>query len=72
MDKETGKGLSSNDFTSAEKTKLAGVNEGAEVNVIDTIMVNGVAQPVTNKSVNLSVSADVETITTSEIDALFE
>lgn len=31
--KEAGKGLSSNDFTSAEKTKLAGVATGAEVNV---------------------------------------
>lgn len=71
VDKETGKGLSSNDFTTAEKTKLAGIGEGAEANVIDTIMVNGVAQAVINKAVNLSVTADVETITTSEIDALF-
>lgn len=30
---ETGKGLSTNDYTTAEKTKLAGVAEGAEVNV---------------------------------------
>ena len=30
---ESGKGLSSNDFTNAEKTKLAGIAEGAEVNV---------------------------------------
>lgn len=31
--KETGKGLSTNDFTSAEKTKLAGIEAGAETNV---------------------------------------
>ena len=31
--KETGKGLSTNDFTSAEKTKLAGIEAGAEKNV---------------------------------------
>lgn len=31
--KETGKGLSSNDFTDTEQTKLAGIAEGAEVNV---------------------------------------
>ena len=31
--KEAGKGLSSNDFTTLEQTKLAGIAEGAEVNV---------------------------------------
>lgn len=33
VDKETGKGLSTNDYTTAEKTKLAGIATGAEVNV---------------------------------------
>lgn len=33
IDKEEGKGLSSTDFTQAEKTKLAGIATGAEVNV---------------------------------------
>lgn len=33
VDKETGKGLSTNDYTTAEKTKLAGIQAGAEVNV---------------------------------------
>lgn len=33
VDKETGKGLSTNDFTTAEKEKLANVAAGAEVNV---------------------------------------
>lgn len=33
VDKENGKGLSSNDFTSDEKTKLANIAAGAEVNV---------------------------------------
>ena len=31
--KETGKGLSTNDYTSEEKTKLAGIEAGAEANV---------------------------------------
>ena len=31
--KEAGKGLSTNDFTDAEQTKLAGIAAGAEVNV---------------------------------------
>lgn len=33
VDKETGKGLSTNDFTTAEKNKLAGIQAGAEQNV---------------------------------------
>jgi hypothetical protein len=33
VDKVTGKGLSSNDFTTEEKNKLAGIEAGAEVNV---------------------------------------
>ena len=31
--KEAGKGLSTNDYTTAEKTKLSGIAAGAEVNV---------------------------------------
>ncbi|MBO7714633.1 MAG: hypothetical protein J6S85_13740 [Methanobrevibacter sp.] len=33
VDKETGKGLSTEDYTTAEKTKLSGIETGAEVNV---------------------------------------
>lgn len=33
VDKVTGKGLSTNDYTTTEKNKLAGIAEGAEVNV---------------------------------------
>lgn len=33
VDKVSGKGLSTEDYTTAEKTKLAGIAEGAEVNV---------------------------------------
>lgn len=33
VDKVTGKGLSTNDYTTAEQTKLAGIATGAEVNV---------------------------------------
>lgn len=34
VDKETGKGLSTNDYTTAEKNKLAGIESGAQVNRI--------------------------------------
>jgi len=41
VDKVSGKGLSTEDYTTAEKTKLSGVETGAEVNVIEGITVNG-------------------------------
>lgn len=53
VDKETGKGLSSNDFTSAEKTKLANVAEGAQANVIEGIQTAGTTISPTNKIVNI-------------------
>lgn len=53
--KESGKGLSANDFSDAFKTKLEGIAENAQVNVVESIKVNGVAQTVTNKAVNISV-----------------
>lgn len=34
VDKVTGKGLSTNDYTTADKTKLAGIEEGAQVNKV--------------------------------------
>lgn len=40
---EAGKGLSTNDYTTPEKTKLQGIAEGAQVNVIEGIKVNGEA-----------------------------
>ncbi len=55
VDKETGKGLSSNDYTTAEKEKLAGIAAGAEVNVVATVKVNGTALTPTDKAVNISV-----------------
>ena len=42
-------------FTTALKSKLDGVASGAQVNVIETIEVNGTAQPVTSKTVDISV-----------------
>lgn len=57
VDKEAGKGLSTNDYTTAEKTKLAGIAEGAQVNALENVKVNGVALPVTEKAVNIDLTA---------------
>lgn len=51
----SGKGLSTNDFTNEDKTKLNGIESGAQVNKIETIKVNNVTQTITGKSVNISV-----------------
>ena len=58
--KVSGKGLSTNDFTTAEKDKLSGVAAGAQENVIESVMINGVAVPVTSKAVNLDLSDYVQ------------
>lgn len=55
VSKETGKGLSTNDFTNTDKTKLNGIESGAQVNKLESIKVNGSVQPIANKSVDISV-----------------
>lgn len=55
VNKEEGKGLSTNDFTDDLKSKLEGIESNAEVNKIETIKVNNVTQTITNKSVNITV-----------------
>ena len=42
-------------MTAAEGTKLAGIETGAEVNVIESITLNGVAQTITDKNVALTI-----------------
>lgn len=55
--KESGKGLSTNDYTTAEKDKLTAIAAGAQVNVIESITVDGTAQTITEKAVALDLSA---------------
>lgn len=59
VDSETGKGLSTNDYTTAEKTKLANIEAGAEKNIIEVVKRNGTNLPVTNKTVNIAVPVNV-------------
>lgn len=59
-----------NNYTAAEKTKLAGVEAGAEVNVIETIKVNGTALvPDANKAVDITINT--ANPTNADIDGLF-
>jgi len=68
VDKTAGMGLSSNDYTTSEKNKLGGVESGAQVNVIESISVNGTTQTISNKNVNIPIS----TITNEELDEMVE
>lgn len=53
---EAGKGLSTNDYTSEDKDKLAGITAGANVNAIEAVKVNGVALiPDSDKNVDITV-----------------
>lgn len=56
VDKEDGKQLSSNDYTTTEKNKLAGISSGAQANVIETVQLNGSSITPADKTVNVQVS----------------
>lgn len=56
-------------FTAAEATKLAGIAEGAQVNVIESIKLNGTALSIDAKAVNIPlVTADTAGIAISSAD----
>lgn len=56
VDKVEGKQLSTEDYTTAEKTKLAGIAEGAEANVIEGVKVNGVEATITDKIAEVTIN----------------
>lgn len=58
--KESGKGLSTNDYTTPEKTKLAGIEEGANKTVVDVDLNKESTNPVQNKA----IATKLEEITT--------
>lgn len=63
VDKVDGKGLSTNDYTANEKTKLANVASGAQVNVLEGIQKNGDTVQIVNKIANISVPTKTSDIT---------
>ena len=56
VDKVSGKGLSTNDYTTTEKTKLAGIATGANKTVVDAALSNTSTNPVQNKAVYTALS----------------
>ena len=63
VDVVSGKGLSTNDYTSAEKQKLSGIASGAQVNVIESVKVNGAKVEPSSKAVDISVPTKVSQLT---------
>ena len=56
VDKVDGKGLSTNDYTTAEKNKLAGIATGATKVTVDSALSSSSTNPVQNKVVNTEIS----------------
>ena len=63
VDKESGKALSSNDYTDEDKAKLGGIAAEAQVNKIESIKVNGVVQTITSKEIDITVPTDNSSLT---------
>lgn len=57
VQKETGKGLSANDYTTKEKEKLAGIANGATKVIVDGELSSSSTNPVQNKIVNAALAA---------------
>lgn len=74
VDKVTGKGLSANDYTDAEKTKLAGIAAGAQVNAVTSVAGRTGAVTLSKSDVglgnvlNVASYAKTETYSQTEID----
>ena len=66
VDKETDKGLSTNDYTTSEKNKLSGIEAQANKTVVDSALSSSSENPVQNKVINTALGnkADSSTVST--------
>ena len=63
VDKIDGKDLSTNDYTTTEKTKLTSISSGAQVNVLEGIQKNGANVAITNTIANITVPTATSELT---------
>lgn len=63
VDVVSGKGLSTNDYTNAEKNKLSDIASGAQVNVIESVKVNGTKLTPSSKAVDVTVPTKTSQLT---------
>lgn len=57
VDKIAGKGLSTNDFSNVDKSKLSGIEADAQVNILEGVKVNGTDLTITDKKVDIDLSS---------------
>ena len=69
VDKVSGKQLSTNDYTTVEKNKLAGIQAGAQVNAVTSVNSKTGAVTVSKSDVGLSNVDNVKQATKTEFDA---
>ena len=62
VDKVSGKGLSENDYTTAEKQKLAGIEAGANKTVVDSSLSGSSENPVQNKVIYEALAEKVDKV----------
>lgn len=62
VDKDGSKGLSSNDYTDAEKTKLSGIATGATKVTVDNALSSTSTNPVQNKVINTALGNKVDAV----------
>ena len=67
---ESGKALSTNDYTDDEKLKLSGIPSAAEENTINTIKINGSALEPSEKTVDIALEDYIPDISSAEIDEI--
>jgi hypothetical protein len=67
VDKVAGKQLSTEDYTTAEKSKLGTIEEGAQVNVLEGITVGGTEQTITAKKIALGALAGNSEVAESDL-----
>ena len=71
VDKETGKGLSTNDYTTTEKNKLAGIATGATNVIVDSALNSTSTNAIQNKVVNTALAGKASTsVATSSANGL--
>ena len=58
----SGKGLSTNDYTTTEKNKLAGIDTGANKTTVDSSLSSTSTNPVQNKVINTALNGKVSTV----------
>lgn len=72
VDKISGKGLSTNDYTTTEKNKLAGIATGATKVTVDTALSASSTNPVQNKAVNTAIESLKSLVGTTSVSSQIE